>query len=286
MKKALGILVLVGLMALPISGLAATLEERIEELNRQTMELKQQLEQMRQQQEQQEEFLTEIDETIYEDRSSRFQWSGDFRTRYDYYSRDRYTGADPNKTITEKNDTLFTNRLRLNMSVQALENVNFVGRLAMYKVWGMQNAPSDRRHRLFWWLSAIDGNLSQLPLMTSCWSTAPSSTEHRGSNFLAFRDGRRPTTDGSPSQLRSNNPNRMAKFPVSYMDRPLMALPWATLTTVSSLSNLPGRIRFAMAVAMKLDWLTALPLPGLSPASAGISTTRTTALFICSPTLP
>jgi hypothetical protein len=243
MKKVLGILVLVGLLALPLSGLAATLEERIEALNRQTMELQQQLEQMRQQQEQQEEFLTEIDETIYEDRSSRFQWSGDFRTRYDYYSRDRYTSA--NTTTTDKNDTLFTNRLRLNMSVQALENVDFKGRLAMYKAWGMQNTPSDNTGYFFGGYPAIDGNSGRTPSdNTLLVDRAIVNWTGIGGSNSWFSVGRRPTTDGPPSQLRLNNSSRMAT-PVSYMDWPFDG---ATLgyayNSLFGLIDLPGRIRF------------------------------------------
>ena len=244
MKKVLGILVLVGLLALPVSGLGATIEERIEELNRQTMELQQQLEQMRQQQEQQEEAIADIDETIWEDMSSRFQWSGDFRTRYDYYSRDRYTGTNPNSTITEKNKSLFTNRLRLNMSVRALENVEFVGRLAMYKAWGMQSAP-EAGAGYFGGYPAIDGNSGRTPdddkLLVD--RAIVNWNNIGGSNFW-FSVGRRPTTDGPPSQLRLNNPNRMAT-PVSYMDWPFDG---ATLgysyDKLFGAAGLPGRIRF------------------------------------------
>ena len=249
MKKALGILTLVGLLALPVSGLAATLEERIEELNRQTLELRQQLEQLRQQQEQQEEFLTEIDETIYEDMSSRFQWSGDFRTRYDYYSRDRYvgemgaTGLTANNTVTEKNKSLFTNRLRLNMSVRALENVEFVGRLAMYKAWGMQSPP-ETSAGYFGGYPAIDGNSGRTPdddkLLVD--RAIVNWNNIGGSNFWLSM-GRRPTTDGPPSQLRLNNPNRMAT-PVSYMDWPFdgatLGYAYDNLFGI----DMPGRIRF------------------------------------------
>ncbi|MFO7765320.1 MAG: DUF3373 family protein [Pelovirga sp.] len=245
MKKVLGILVLVGLLALPVSALAATLEERIEELNRQTLELKQQLEQMQQQQQQQDEIIGEIDETIYDDMSSRFQWSGDFRTRYDYYSRDRYTGDNPNKTITEDNDTLFTNRLRLNMSVRALENVDFVGRLTMYKAWGMQSAPSTDGAGYFGGYPAIDGNSGRTPdddkLLVD--RAIVNWNNIGGSNFWLSM-GRRPTTDGPPSQLRLNNSSRMAT-PVSYMDWPFDG---ATLgyayDKLFGLVDLPGRIRF------------------------------------------
>ena len=43
--------------------------------------------------------------------------------------------------MIKANDTLMTNRLRLNMRVKATENVEFKGRLAMYKAWGMQSTP-------------------------------------------------------------------------------------------------------------------------------------------------
>ena len=244
MKKVLGTLALIGLLALPGSGLAATLEERIEELNRQTQELRLQLEQLRLQQQQQEEAIADIDETIWEDMSSRFQWSGDFRTRYDYYSRDRYTGLNPNRTITEKNKSLVTNRLRLNMSVRALENVEFVGRLAMYKAWGMQSPP-ETSAGYFGGYPAIDGNSGRTPddnkLLVD--RAIVNWNNIGGSNFW-FSVGRRPTTDGPPSQLRLNNPSRMAT-PVSYMDWPFDG---ATLgyayDNLFGIANLPGRIRF------------------------------------------
>lgn len=243
MKKLLGILALVGLLALPMTGLAATLEERIEALNRETIELKLQLEEIRQQQVQQEEFLTEIDETIFEDKNSRFQWSGDFRTRYDYYSRERYTSADT--TTTDKNKSLFTNRLRLNMSVRALENVEFVGRLAMYKAWGMQNTPSDNTGFFFGGYPAIDGNSGRTPVDNKLLvdRAIVNWTGIGGSNFW-FSVGRRPTTDGPPSQLRLNSSSRMAT-PVSYMDWPFdgATLGYAYDSLFGAI-DLPGRIRF------------------------------------------
>lgn len=244
MKKVLGILVLISLLALPGVGMTASLEDKIEALSRQTLELQQQLQQLRQQQEQQEEALTEIDESIWNDMNSRFQWSGDFRTRYDYYSRDRYTAASPNSTTTEKNKSLFTNRLRLNMHVKALENVEFVGRLAMYKAWGMQNTPTDQAG-FFGGYPAIDGNSGRTPNDNTLLvdRAIVNWTGIGGSNFWLSL-GRRPTTDGPPSQLRQNSDSRMAT-PVAYMDWPFDG---ATLgyayDKLFGVADLPGRIRF------------------------------------------
>ncbi len=41
------------------------------------------------------------------------------------------------------NDTLWTNRLRVNLRAKATEDVEFKARLAMYKSWGMTNNPVD-----------------------------------------------------------------------------------------------------------------------------------------------
>ena len=68
------------------------------------------------------------------DLAARFRFYGDFRSRLDYYNADTVFGQ------TLDNDTLWTNRFRLNMRVKATENVEFKGRLAMFKTWGMQSA--------------------------------------------------------------------------------------------------------------------------------------------------
>ena len=51
-------------------------------------------------------------------------------------------GLTPVRSYDVDNDTLMTNRFRLNMRVKATENVDFKARLAMYKAWGMQSNPA------------------------------------------------------------------------------------------------------------------------------------------------
>ncbi len=245
MRKKISLLALGALLVLPAAGEAAShsLESKIEELSRQLAELKAQMEEINQEQTQQQEQIETIDQTVWNDVSTRFHWSGDFRSRYDYYSRDRYN--TPATTVSEKNNSLVSNRLRLNMYAPIIENVEFAGRLAMFKAWGMQNTPSDQAGFFFGGYPAIDGNsgrlLSDNKLLVDRaivnWNNVG------GSNFW-FSIGRRPTTDGPPSQLKSNQDQRMAT-PVSYMDWPFDGLTLGyAYDKLFNAFELPGRIRF------------------------------------------
>ena len=229
MKKTFSMLALTGLLALPGAGEAASLESEIADLKRQLAEQQAQLD--------------ALDQTVWHDIGTRFHWSGDFRSRYDYYSRDRYTADNHNATVTEKNDSLMTNRLRLNMYARALDNVEFVGRLAMFKAWGMQNAPADEAG--FIGGPAIDGNSGRrvddnkllVDRAIVNWNNIADT------NFW-FSIGRRPTTDGPPSQLRLNEDRRLAT-PVSYMDWPFDGLTVGyAYDRLFNFLDLPGRVRF------------------------------------------
>ncbi|MFH7325404.1 DUF3373 family protein [Desulfurivibrio sp. C05AmB] len=248
MRKKIGILALMGALVMPVAGQAGQhegdLATQIEALSRQLEELKAQVARVDQEQQEQQEQISAIDNTVWHDMSTRFHWSGDFRTRYDYYSRDRYDVANPNTTINEKNKSLVSNRLRLNMYAQVQENVEFVGRLAMHKAWGLQNAPEDQGG-FFGGFPAIDGNsgrrLDDDKLLVD--RAIVNWNNIGGSNFW-FSVGRRPTTDGMPNQLRQNEERRMAT-PVSYMDWPFdgLTIGYAYDQLFNAIA-LPGRIRF------------------------------------------
>jgi len=84
------------------------------------------------------------------DLASRVQLFGDFRARGDWYKNDLVTTPmnnpfDPSQGFQDddemENTSIFTNRFRLNMRVKATENVDFKGRLAMYKAWGTDTIP-------------------------------------------------------------------------------------------------------------------------------------------------
>ncbi|GAB4396496.1 MAG: DUF3373 domain-containing protein [Rhodoferax sp.] len=112
---------------------------------------------------------------------------------------------------TPKNSSQFTNRFDLNLGVKATQDVSVTARLAMYKIFGSQSEASltnaggapffaDR-------VGVFDGTLSHVPSTSylnvdriyATWSNIADQE-------LWFSVGRRPSTEGAPSNLRLNNP--------------------------------------------------------------------------------
>lgn len=269
MVKKISMLALAGLIALPTLATAgggrnaAALEQKIDELSRQLDELKAQMAK-------QNETITETSgkvddmDTMLEEKSekwdlaSRFQFDGDFRARGDYYKASnvfaagtplRMTGVDPDTGMPtwattsagdQDNDTIMTNRFRLNMRVKATEDLEFKGRLAMYKAWGMQSTPDD----LAGGFPMFDGNTSRTPNDSALYvDRAFVNWNNIGGAPVWFSVGRRPTSDGPPAQLRMNNDNRMAT-PIAYMDYPFdgLSLGYGYNWGVEELGS--GRVRF------------------------------------------
>jgi len=148
------------------------------------------------------------------------------------------------------NDTLYTNRLRLNMRVKATENVEFKGRFAMYKAWGMQNNPLDYTlnggpHFLASAMTEFDGARTRQPNDSALYvDRAFVNWNNIGGQPVWFSIGRRPTSDGPPAQLRLGADKRMAT-PPSYMDYPFdgFSLGYA-YNSMLGLEDFPGRVRF------------------------------------------
>jgi hypothetical protein len=117
------------------------------------------------------------------------------------------------------NDSLWTNRVRLNIRAKALENVEFKGRLSMYKAWGMQNNPVDVMGGPFTLNSiSMDGNLTRTPSDSALYvDRAFVNWNNIGDAPVWFSIGRRPTTDGPPAHFKQGRDERMAT-PVAYMD--------------------------------------------------------------------
>ncbi|MCI5222747.1 MAG: DUF3373 family protein [Candidatus Electrothrix sp. AR4] len=154
------------------------------------------------------------------DLAARFKFFGDFRSRLDYFSA---TGADFLNPATGEltsgheysNDTLITNRFRLNMRVKATENLEFKGRLAMYKAWGME---SYARNDLNTWWPQFDGNTTRTPSDNALRvDRAYVNWNNIADAPVWFSIGRRPTTDGVPAQIRLGTDERMATA-AAYMD--------------------------------------------------------------------
>ena len=229
------------------------------------------------------------------DLASRIQLSGDFRARGDYYSadtkgyipmvvdNDRFGGAGGtyynslfNKSFnlnpathqpfagtavpeaTYRNNSDFTNRFRLDMRAKALENVEFKGRLAMYKTWGMQNDPmaAPGMTTALW-----DGNATRQPNDSILRvDRAFVNWNNIGGVPVWFSIGRRPTTDGPPTQLRMNSDERLAT-PTAVMDYPFdgVSVGYA-YNNLFGLQDAPGRIRFCWGRGFEA---------GLNPTTAG-----------------
>jgi hypothetical protein len=160
-------------------------------------------------------------------------------------------GFTPDAATDYDNDTLYTNRFRLNIRAKATENLEFKGRLAMYKVWGMQNNAVDYTYN-----NGMGGG----PFMYSDMDFDGSSTRQPKDNVLRvdrafinwnnigdmpiwFSIGRRPVTDGPPAQLRLGADKKMAT-PVAYMNYPFdgLSLGYA-YENLFGIEDLPGRIR-------------------------------------------
>jgi hypothetical protein len=161
---------------------------------------------------------------------------GDFRSRLDYYNADTIFGRDVD------NDTLWTNRLRLNMRVNATENVEFKGRLAMFKTWGNQSAFTNEGDPMF---PLFDGNVTRSPVGSSALfvDRAYVNWNNIGGLPMWFSIGRRPTTDGPPAQFKEGLDERLAT-PMAFMDWPFdgLALGYAWNWGVEAMGD--SRVRF------------------------------------------
>jgi hypothetical protein len=132
------------------------------------------------------------------------------------------------------------------MRVKATENVEFKGRLAMYKAWGMQTTPAGladggNRAQSF---PIFDGSATRQPSDSALYvDRAFLNWNNIGGMPIWFSIGRRPTTDGPPAHLRMGSDTRLAT-PVAYMDYPFdgISLGYAYAWGNDMLGT--GRIRF------------------------------------------
>lgn len=170
---------------------------------------------------------------------------------------------------TVGNDSLYTNRFRLNMRVKATENVEFKARLVGYKVWGMQSSPfpedADSVYSPFFLTSrSFDGTSARIPADSSLLvDRAFINWNNVGGAPVWFSIGRRPTTDGPPAHIRMGSDTRMAT-PINYMDYPFdgISMGYAYSSPFGIEGN--GRIRFCYGRGFEA---------GLQESGTGISDT-------------
>lgn len=220
MIKKFSVVALAGLLALPMVASAGSggadvsdLERKIEELSQQLNDLKAAMAEQSETNEAQDTALEELDGKSEEwDLAARIKFYGDFRARLDYYSADTVFGRDL------ENESIWTNRFRLNMRVNATENVEFKGRLAMYKTWGNQSGFTDESGTMW---PVFDGNVTRTPAEDSALyvDRAFVNWNNIGGIPMWFSIGRRPTTDGPPAEIRMGSDERLAT-PMAFMDWP------------------------------------------------------------------
>lgn len=160
-------------------------------------------------------------------------------------------GYNPTAATTYKNDTTYTNRFRLNLRAKAMENLEFKARLAMYKVWGMQNNTADYTYNngmgggQFMLSSlAFDGSATRQPQDSVLRvDRAFMNWNAIGGTPVWFSIGRRPVTDGPPAHMRMGLDEKMAT-PVAYMDYPFdgASLGYA-YENLFGINDAPGRVR-------------------------------------------
>lgn len=162
------------------------------------------------------------------------------------------TGYSPTPASDFDNDTMWTNRLRINLRAKATEDVEFKARLAMYKSWGMENNPVDYQYNVGngggpFMLNSLsfDGNSTRQPTDNALRvDRAFMNWNAIGGSPVWFSIGRRPTTDGPPTQFRMGVDERLAT-PVAYMDYPFdgASLGYA-YKSLFGIEDFPGRVRF------------------------------------------
>ncbi|MFW8601873.1 DUF3373 family protein [Desulfobacterota bacterium M19] len=163
-------------------------------------------------------------------------------------------GYSPNPATDYNDNAMWTNRLRINMRVKATENLEFKGRLAMYKVWGMESNPVDSSYDNFNGggafmlnsaMTGYDGGTTRQPQGNILRvDRAFINWNNIAGEPVWFSIGRRPTTDGPPAQLRLGADKRMAT-PVAFMDWPFDGLSVGyAYDSLFGMSDFPGRVRF------------------------------------------
>ncbi len=106
------------------------------------------------------------------------------------------------QTSDINNDILYTTRLRLNMKAKVWDNVNFAGRLSMYKNWGDSTGSKVFDSWNSFTMDGTDGGNT-----TGDWlrvERAYFDWSNIADSGVYLSIGRRPSTYGPPSQFREN----------------------------------------------------------------------------------
>ena len=109
---------------------------------------------------------------------------------------------NPQKTDDINNDIAYTTRLRLNMKANVADNVDFAGRLAMYKNWGDSTGVKVFDSWNAFTMDGTDGGNTTGDFLRV--ERAYFDWKDIGGSNLYLSIGRRPSTYGPPGQYREN----------------------------------------------------------------------------------
>ena len=109
-----------------------------------------------------------------------------------------------------ENTSLYTNRFGLDLHAKAAQDVSVTARLLMYKIFGAQDDNAITNNGAPYFADRVgvfDGTLGHVPSNSYLnVDRAYATWSNIADRDMWFSVGRRPTTDGAPSNLKLNNP--------------------------------------------------------------------------------
>ena len=147
-----------------------------------------------------EELTQRLDEVETKTLVDKVSFGAELRTRFDWFHFD-----DNDTNHTESVDLLPSNRFRLNMKADVSKNINFTGRLVVYKNWIDDSISTTR-----------DMNRSRVPTDTTVKLERATMDYFFDSIPAALTFGRLPMTDGLPTDLRENTPRKSTYPSMAY----------------------------------------------------------------------
>ncbi len=114
--------------------------------------------------------------------------------------------AVPVPAYKPKNETLYTNKFGLDLHAKATQDVTVNAKLDMYKVFGSQESTPAMGNYFADRIGVFDGTLSHVPSDSLLnVDRAYATWSNIADQPLWFSIGRRPSTNGAPSNLKLNN---------------------------------------------------------------------------------
>ena len=112
----------------------------------------------------------------------------------------------PVAAYTAKNDTLYSNKFSIDLKAQATKDVTVNARLGMYKTFGSQNDDAVTSNAFFADRTGVfDGTLGHIPSDSKLnVDRAYATWNNIGGEPVWFSVGRRPSTDGGPTNFKNN----------------------------------------------------------------------------------